>query len=263
MLKEAALPEETIEHILTFLPVKYTCVSKRFHSLILSNQKFAQSQFRAARDRKTNTQRLLYTVNAGKLESLDLDTPLFGDPSTVRELRFPSRPPARDVSLLCSWNGILFLGFGPFGEYIFYMWNPSTGFLKQLPDPDFLPNNYEVLAYGIGAHAWETLEVDSDEFSFVSDQGILLKEALHWVDNRDDQILAFDLGQEETHKFRKMLRPRDFSDDGGYDYVNHLGVSAGGCLSVAHYLRASLDYIDVWVMGEYGVRDSWTKLLAL
>nr|XP_011466628.1 PREDICTED: F-box protein CPR30-like isoform X2 [Fragaria vesca subsp. vesca] len=114
------------------------------------------------------------------------------------------------------------------------------------------------------AHAWETLEeVDSDEFSFVSDQGILLKEALHWVDNREDQILAFDLGQEETHKFRKMLLPRDFSDDGGYNYENHLGVSAGGCLSLAHNLRASLDYIDVWVMGEYGVRDSWTKLFNL
>ncbi|KAL6142026.1 hypothetical protein ACLB2K_060310 [Fragaria x ananassa] len=154
-MEEAALPEETIEHIVTFLPVKsllrYTCVSKRFHSLILSNPKFAQSQFRAARDRKTNTQRLLYTTNAHKLESLDLDTPLFGDPSTVRELRFPSQLPARDVSLLCSCNGIVFLAFGAFfGVYIFYMWNPSTEFLKKLPDPDFFPNNYEVLAYGVG-----------------------------------------------------------------------------------------------------------------
>ncbi|KAL6145890.1 hypothetical protein ACLB2K_056574 [Fragaria x ananassa] len=288
-MADLTLPEHMILLILSFLPVKslirFTCVSKRFHSIILSDPNFAKSQFRAAHDRKTLAQRLLYSPTVPKLESLDLDSPSFKHPSSVRKHKLPSAPAHDDVLPLGSCNGIVFLAFD---DKIIYSWNPSTGFFKKLPDPGFSPNKNELSVYGVGqlpatddyrvfvvstdyaddknelamfssrAKAWKKLEVDFDEFCFCSNQGIHLNEALHWLDT-SKEIVAFDLGQEEKHKFRKMLLPRDFNDGGGDYYENHLGVSAGGYLSLARNLYVCDDSVDIWVMGEYGVRDSWTK----
>ncbi|XP_004305239.1 PREDICTED: uncharacterized protein LOC101302094 [Fragaria vesca subsp. vesca] len=196
-MAETTLPVELIVLILTWLPVKslirFTCVSKRFRSIILSDPKFAKSQLRAAHDRKTLTQRLLYSPTVPELESLDLDSPSFDDCSSLRKHKLPLDPADSYALPLGSCNGI----------------------------------------------------------------GILLNEALHWLDT-SKEIVAFDLGQEK-HKFRKMLLPLDFNDGGGDYYENHLGVSAGGYLSLARNLYVCGDCIDIWVMGEYGVLESWTK----
>ncbi|XP_062006207.1 uncharacterized protein LOC133723395 isoform X2 [Rosa rugosa] len=70
------------------------------------------------------------------------------------------------------------------------------------------------------------------------------------------------LEEEEEHRFRKMLLPNFHNVTLGPQY-SHLGVSVGGCLSLAGYLLDATDCIDVWVMREYDVRDSWTKLFNL
>ncbi|KAL6145888.1 hypothetical protein ACLB2K_056572 [Fragaria x ananassa] len=286
-MAETTLPVELIVLILTWLPVKslirFTCVSKRFRSIILSDPKFAKSQLRAAHDRKTLTQRFLYSPTVPELESLDLDSPSFDDCSSLRKHKLPLDPADSYALPLGSCNGIVFLAFD---DNIIYTWNPSTGFLKKLPDPGFSRNGNELILYGVGylsatddyrvfvvsadyendkevamfssrAKAWKTLEVDFDESCFCSNQGILLHEALHWLDT-SKEIVAFNLGQEK-HKFRKMLLPLDFNDGGGDYYENHLGVSAGGYLSLARNLYVCGDCIDIWVMGEYGVLESWNK----
>ncbi|XP_004305233.1 PREDICTED: F-box protein CPR30-like [Fragaria vesca subsp. vesca] len=289
-MEEANLPEEMIVLILTWLPVKsllrFTCVSKRFHSIILSDPKFAKSQFEAARDRKTLDHTLIYSVKGPRFGSLDLGTPSFGDPSSARNLNLPFQSPAPAVALLGSCNGIVFLAFD---EKIVYVWNPSTGFFKKLPHPVFSPIENGFLIYGVGylpatddyrvlvvsvdciddkdgaavyssrAHAWKTLEVAA--FSSFSFEGTLLKEALHWLSIRNE-IFAFDLTQQEEYKFRKMLPPLCVGDDNGQNH-GHLGVSAGGCLSLACCSTDAADCIHVWVMREYDVRDSWTKLFNL
>ncbi|KAM5576789.1 hypothetical protein ABKV19_007567 [Rosa sericea] len=140
MAETEDLPEEIIVNIFTWLPVKslirFTSVSKRLHSVILSDPKFAQSQFNAARQQKTLNRRLLVSTDAPRLESLQLDdTPSFGEPSSVRKLSFPFPPrPGGCVKLLGSRNGLVFVAVD---EKLFYIWNPSIGFLKQLPDPGF------------------------------------------------------------------------------------------------------------------------------
>nr|XP_011466626.1 PREDICTED: F-box protein CPR30-like isoform X6 [Fragaria vesca subsp. vesca] len=239
-MEKAALPEEIIEHILTFLPVKslirFTCVSKRFRSIILSDPKFAQSQFQAVRDRKTLDHRLLYSIDGPRFESLDLKTPSFGDPSSVRKLKLPFPSPSSAVVLLGSCN--------------------ADDYRVLVVSMDCIDVKNEGAIYSSKAHAWKTLE--ADVLSIISYQGTFLKEALHWLDTQDE-IEAFDLTQQEEHKFRKMLLPRDFNDGGGDYYENHLGVSAGGYLSLARNLYVCGDSVDIWVMGEYGVRDSWTK----
>ncbi|KAL6142044.1 hypothetical protein ACLB2K_060327 [Fragaria x ananassa] len=196
-MEEANLPEEIIMHILSFLPVKslirFTCVSKRFHRLF----------FMTAKPQLVDSSAPL-VLNS---EHLDLESPSFGDPSSVRELNFPS-PSCKSGLLQC---------------FFFYDKNESA-------------------IYSSRSQAWKTLEVDFDVFSVVYNQGILLKEALHWVHDRD-KILAFDLApEEEEHKFRTMLLPRvDY-------YFNRLGVSpsTGGCLSLVRFRQSSADGIHVY-----------------
>ncbi|XP_062005047.1 F-box/kelch-repeat protein At3g06240-like [Rosa rugosa] len=305
-MEETNLPEEIIVLILSWLPVKsllrFTCVSKRFHFIILSNPKFAKSQFQAARERKTLDHRLLYNTTVPPLESLDLETlPLFGDSSylerrllyskiaprleslhlettsfgdrsSVRKLQFPFQPPVGRLSLLGSCNGIVFIAFD---ERVFYIWNPSTGFFRKLPDPGSLCDQRFLFNYGVGylsatddykifiatdvyaifssrAQAWKKLEVYSE--SPPSYRGTLLNEALHWL-NQENGIVAFDLAHE---KFSKMTMPN--FDERSLNQFGYLGVSAEGWLSFALSLWNARDCIQVWVMKEYGVHDSWTKL---
>ncbi|KAJ6688848.1 hypothetical protein OIU85_005293 [Salix viminalis] len=66
-------------------------------------------------------------------------------------------------------------------------------------------------------------------------------------------IVAFDLAQE---MFEEVVQP-DYGE-GGYERV--LGVLQGWLCVMCNYpgVRA-----DVWVMKEFGVRDSWTKLFSI
>ncbi|KAL6227475.1 hypothetical protein ACLB2K_001433 [Fragaria x ananassa] len=122
------LPEEIILNIFSRLPVKslirFTCVSKRLHSIILSDPKFAESQIKAARRQKTLNRILL--SNAPKPLRVPSDRPPSEEPSSVK------KPP--HVNLLGSCNGLVFVAVG---EKLFYIYNPSTGLLKQLPDRSF------------------------------------------------------------------------------------------------------------------------------
>ncbi|KAL6145904.1 hypothetical protein ACLB2K_056587 [Fragaria x ananassa] len=209
-MEEANLPEEMIVLVLTWLPVKslirFTCVSKRFHSIILSDPKFAKSQFQAARDRKTLDHTLIYSVNGPRFGSLDLGTPSFGDPSSARKLNLPFGSPAPAVALLGSCNA-------------------TDDYRVLVVSVDCIDDKDEAAVYSSRAHAWKTLE-------------------------------------QEEYKFRKMLPPLCVGDDNGQNH-GHLGVSAGGCLSLACCSTDAADCIHVWVMREYDVRDSWTKLFNL
>ncbi|XP_004305240.1 PREDICTED: F-box protein CPR30-like isoform X1 [Fragaria vesca subsp. vesca] len=282
-----ALPEEITVIILSWLPVKslirFTCVSKRFRSIILSDPNFAKSQFHAAHDRKILHHRLLcarllcsFTPGLPLFKSLDLETPSFGHHSSVRELKFPSPSPTTSISLLGSCNGIVFLAFS---KKVFCVWNPSTGFFKELPDPGLLYDENHSFRYGVGylsatdeyklfirsaqysvfssrAQTWKRLEVFPESCPF-SIRGTLLNEALHWI-SHGNGVMAFDLAQE---KFRKMTLP-DYYDEYNINQCADLGVTAEGCLSFAFSTGHASDCICVWVMKEYGVLDSWTKLFS-
>lgn len=104
-------------------------------------------------------------------------------------------------------------------------------------------------------------------------EGVLASESLHWLackkpkSDAKDLIAAFSLGTEE---FKEVDQP-GYSDKGKelYKYVAVLG----GCLSIlVHYndaegeerFNGSKDsHVDMWIMKEYGVKESWTKLFTL
>ncbi|KAM5576792.1 F-box protein CPR1-like [Rosa sericea] len=298
MAETEELSEDIIVNILIWLPVKslirFTSVSKRLHSIILSDPKFAQSQLKAARQQKTLSRRLLVSTETLPIESLHLgDTPSFGEPSSVRKLSFPFQPqPGGSVKLLGSCSGLVFVAVD---NKSLYIWNPSIGFLKQLPDPGFPLDDNVLPYYGVGylsatddykvlvascdfwsgeievkmfssrTHIWQRIESPcrSDFRLFRGrGQGTLSNDAFHWLNYRDDdeeeehEIVSFDL---EEEVFRRMPLP-NFEHDG--KTFCKLGV-CGGCLCVSRYPDGAFDSIDFWVMREYGVTASWIMLFSL
>ncbi|XP_062012849.1 F-box protein CPR1-like [Rosa rugosa] len=258
-MAETDLPEDVILNILSWLPVKslirFTSVSKRFRSIILYDPKLARTQFEAACQRKTLSCRLIFHTVTRRLESLDLDTPSYGDISSSRKLSFPFEEPGSDISLLGSCNGLVFVAFG---EVDFYIWNPATRFFMELPKPGFsdglwlryygagylsATDDYKVFAasydvygptremkmFSLRAHVWKTIQHPGHDKA--SDEGTLLNEAIHWLVG--NEILAFDFAQEE---FRTMRLPdhHEIQDPFGVGYV---GVSEG-CLCVCGHRRS-------------------------
>ncbi|XP_024156358.1 F-box protein CPR1-like [Rosa chinensis] len=88
--------------------------------------------------------------------------------------------------------------------------------------------------------------------------GTLLNEALHWLEMFDDVIVAFNLADEE---FRTMPLPVVEDDYDGV-YFRHLG-DFGGCRCVFGKADTNAGSMDLWVMRESDVGNSWTRLFNL
>lgn len=94
-------------------------------------------------------------------------------------------------------------------------------------------------------------------------KGTLSNEAVHWLRrmvgeaSRRYAIIAFDLAKEE---FREVPLPNLTKDDEHDSFSRNVGVLLGGCLCVSSYKEHCSKYSQLWVMMEYGVGVSWTKL---
>ncbi|XP_024200091.1 F-box protein CPR1 [Rosa chinensis] len=226
-MAETDLPEDVILNILSWLPVKslirFTSVSKRFRSIILYDPKLARTQFEAACQRKTLSCRLIFHTVTRRLESLDLDTPSYGDISSSRKLSFPFEEPATRFFMELPKPGF------SDGLWLRYY---GAGYLSATDDYKVFAASYDVNGptremkmFSLRAHVWKTIQHPGHDKA--SDEGSLLNdEAIHW--SVGNEILAFDFEQEE---FRTVCLPdhHDIQDPFGVSYV---GVSEG-CLSVA------------------------------
>ncbi|XP_004296214.1 PREDICTED: F-box/kelch-repeat protein At3g23880-like [Fragaria vesca subsp. vesca] len=289
----AYLPEELTVKVLERLPVKslirFTSVSKRWRFIILSDPEFAKSQFQIASQHQTFRHRaLVSTSNETEIESHNLLS------SSSPKLRCPFILPRTAVKLICSCNGLVCALLLPLKH--FYIWNPSTGFFSKLPEPVGYPlknrslficgfgylsasDDYKLIAklkddmFGDGydydyyfdvvvvmlifsskANSWKRTEAPVG-YHF-NGAGILSNEVVHWMDKRNDMaIVAFDLAEEE---FRGM--PLPVVDGGELGFLRAYGDSL--CVFDLAKVCTSCS-IDMWVMKEYGVDDSWMKLFKL
>nr|XP_011457612.1 PREDICTED: F-box protein CPR30-like [Fragaria vesca subsp. vesca] len=301
-MSDKHIPEDIIVRIFSRLPVKslfrFTCLSKRWCSIILSDSNFAKSHSKTAVEQQTRGFCRLLLYDRRRLSSSELKTPLFGDDSTVRKLSCPFRQ-RRGIFLLCSGNGLVCAVNFDDDDENFYIWNPSTGFFKQVPHHRVSASTpYGITYHGCGylsatddfkflvagkekkekkqvveilswrAQVWKAIEVPKD--MFIECNGILLNEALHWlgvhVSGGDKVLFAFDLAKEE---FRRMSMPILDEGDKLFDGIT---VSMGKCLCLYRFLEGSYfrkhfgeqnSCIDLWMMREYEVGDSWTKFCRL
>ncbi|KAB1201526.1 hypothetical protein CJ030_MR0G003213 [Morella rubra] len=274
------LPEDIIVEILLQLPVKpllrFRCVSKRWFSLI-SDPHFAKSHFKRASER---TQRLLLSTSL-RLGSLEVDKP-FGNGSAVKKLNFPFKQRGRRVKILGSCNGLVCVSL--YGHKDFYIWNPSTGDCRKLPDPAIAVHRKNIYIHGFGydsstddykllvgsyplprpsreaegklfslkSNSWKTVANLFNPEEYCESAGIFSNGALHWqAELIDPRIIAFDLAEE---KFREVPMPDEYDDELNEELYFHTLKNLGGRLCFTCYRRTR---VELLAMMEYGVLESW------
>lgn len=282
----ANLPVEVITEILSRLPVKSllrcrsTC--KCWRTLIDT------THFILFHLTKSHT--ALIIRHRSHLYSLDPQT-LNCDHKPL-ELTHPLMCYSNSIKVLGSCNGLLCIS--NVADDI-ALWNPSLRRHRILPADRFhrpesslfaarvygfgfdaLSNDYKLVSityfvdlhnrtfdsqvqlYTLKSDAWRNLPNMPYALCCARTMGVFVSSSLHWVVTRKlepdqpDLVVAFDLTRE---RFREV--PLPVTVTGNFDMEVAL---LGGCLSVVENRGNAF---DVWVMREYGLRDTWVKLFTL
>ncbi|KAK8630315.1 hypothetical protein V6N13_079113 [Hibiscus sabdariffa] len=287
----ATLSSDIIPEILRRLGVKdllrFRCVSKPWCSLI-DDPDFIKLQL--SHSLKTSTH-LSLVLRDSYLFSVDFDSP-----KAAQKLDNPFLDEGVGTEIWGSCNGLLALYNG--GEEM-ALWNPSTRKSQMLSFTEIEFPRYfcltQFIVYGLGhdpiSDDYKLIQMvqlydEEDNDSFVSEvkvyslrtnswrrikdfpfylkyrraYGVLANNALHWVVSKRPEsdtrsfVVAFDLGTEE---YRVVELP-DCLDQGFHMNVRSMGGSL--CL-IANYWKVHV--VDIWVMKEYGVKESWIKLVSV
>ncbi|XP_061998812.1 F-box/kelch-repeat protein At3g23880-like [Rosa rugosa] len=239
------IPEDIIVDILSRLPVKslirFRCVSKRWRSIV-SDPQLAKLQFQVASEKKTQSRRLVFYRNDSDIESLDLETPWSS--SSIRKLTgpFEHRDRISHIEVLGSCNGLVCVAT-PRSVTPLYIWNPSTGFSLKLPGFSNNETNCSQISYcGFG-------------YVLATDDYKVLVAAYSW--DNEAETLEVKIFSTRSGLWKRIESPFKFCPT--YLY------SCGGCLYGFCFgpYAACDDSDELWVMREYGVSDSWTKLFNL
>ncbi|XP_051125747.1 F-box protein CPR1-like [Andrographis paniculata] len=279
------VPQDVIKLVLYRLPPKsllrFRSVCKAWCSLIDSKE-FINEQLRQSRESNSNRSVLL---DSDELFHLRFDDKLV----RLDTGNFPCEP----KSVVVSCNGLVLIS-SAYDNIV--LWNPSTRKVNKLPStpldfPDYTVfmqvrcafgydskhDDYKVIRvvqpigesevgsecfpcakmYSLRSNSWKTIA----DFPYVlpgeTNWGGYLNDTLHtFVEsgNRSGSIMAFDLAKEEHYEFPKPE----------YNRADCCLVSVEvmqGYLTLA-ISRESINS-EIWVMKEYGVKESWVKLLAL
>ncbi|KAG2684445.1 hypothetical protein I3760_10G077600 [Carya illinoinensis] len=288
----ASLPKDLLICILCHLPVKpllqFRAVSKSWRHLF-DSPVFVHLHLKNSIGTGSNLALILQKDSV--LYSVELD--LLNDPV---ELAHPLMCYSHRIQVLGSCNGLLCIA--NVAEDIAF-WNPAIRQHKFLPFLPAEPNKNSGSSY-LGARVYgfgydqvhddhklvrisqfinlrndgfvskvkvyslrENELRDSEDMPYVlcytKKNGTLASGCLHWVVNRKfkfddaDLIVAFDLTVE---RFREVPMPECAVEKFQID----VGVLGGCFCMVANYYDI---HVDVWVMKEYGVKESWAKLFTV
>ncbi|XP_019175214.1 PREDICTED: F-box/kelch-repeat protein At3g23880-like isoform X2 [Ipomoea nil] len=285
----ANLPQEIIAEVLARLPVecllRFRCVSKSWLALI-STHHFVNTHLHVCKNKHESSRNRLFLIASfsglGKICSISSIVPENSSPTLVELSRF-SKSPCRSPRILGSCNGLLCLSTVHFK---LILWNPSTRKSREFPDSfiqtksgcyirygfgyDERTNDYKVVkmfsfeknggrhenivkAYSLRANSWTMMSGFSSAYIY-GKCGVFLNGAIHWEIRDTDSwdIVALDLG---TERYRTMALPR--AENGKFYWT--LGVSRGCLLACCFYYPKRT---HLWVMKEYGVAESWTKVVS-
>ncbi|KAA8516857.1 hypothetical protein F0562_017325 [Nyssa sinensis] len=286
------LPEEVVVDIVSRLPVKsllkFRCVSKPWCALIDSTN-FMKSHLKRSIETKNNMSLIL--DDEDQLYSID-----FESFDKAVKLDHPLKNEIFQTEVLGSCNGLLCLSNT---EEDIVLWNPSIRKHRKLPftpiefrsgfycqfivygfGHDVVNDDYklvrmvqfyvedndsfcsEVTVYNLISNSWRRIPDFPYYLRYKQVNGVLASGALHWVVTREPEsdtaalIAAFDIGTED---YRLVPQP-EYSDTNFHMNVRVIGDD----LSIfCNYYFAHSARIDIWVMKEYGVKESWTKLFSV
>ncbi|XP_016490847.1 F-box/kelch-repeat protein At3g23880-like [Nicotiana tabacum] len=284
------LPAELVTEILSKVRVKpllrFTCVSKSWLALI-SGQEFIKSHLNLSANNKDNTHHRLI-LNFGRyLKQWSLKSLLYESVTEASTLYYPMKIPKRSFRIVGSVNGLICLADS---SKDLVLWNPSIRKYKKLPNfktnfwdvswfvygfgydefrddykvvgcfyYDYSSFDVEVGIYSLKSDSWKSICSLPDGMGFLIELGKFVNGKLHWVNNINDysyegcNIISIDLVDE---KWETVEQPS--YEEGDIDL--QLGLF-GSDLSI--YINNEGKHVSVWVMKEYGVRESWTKMFTI
>ncbi|KAL3506324.1 hypothetical protein ACH5RR_031706 [Cinchona calisaya] len=278
------LPHDVIVEVLLRLPVKsllkFKCVSKSWCSLI-SSKKFAKAHLDISSNATATytSHRLLFSTGYhSELKWSPLQSALYYNAPHIEASDIECPVNYSDMLLIGSSNGLVCIIIHQ--KYI-YLWNPSIRKSKKLPHPGFNPKFFSCTLFGFGYDKLnddykvvgiKNTEFGNNEFELYSrktnswkriedykynglprQQFDFLDGKLHFILDiffaSESKIVSFDLAKET---FGEMAYPDPFY------LVRSLGV-LGGCLAILG-TQYAINGVDVWIMMDYGVKESWTKV---
>ncbi|XP_058723822.1 F-box/kelch-repeat protein At3g23880-like [Vicia villosa] len=280
------LPFEIMVEILSRLPVNFLMqlqsVCKSWKSLI-SDPNFAKKHFRLS----TTRHHLLITYTNPSREFVLTAYPLSSrftelTATTATQLEYPLINRNRFDQIVDSCHGILCFALD---QRFALLWNPSIRKFTKLPSLDNpkLKGSYTIYGFGythfsdsykvvavycyesdgsyktqvkvhtLGTNAWRKIQDFPSGVPF-DDSGKFVGGTINWLASRDSffscVIVSLDL---EKESYQDLLQP-------DYGEVVVLTISLGVLRECLCILSHSDTFSDVWLMKEYGNKDSWTKL---
>ncbi|PHU29882.1 hypothetical protein BC332_01975 [Capsicum chinense] len=289
MSKSETLPEETIVDILSRLPAKfigqYRCLSKQWCNF-LSDPLFIKAHLTLHAHKQEK--KLIFISASQALKTIAFNhNPQNGliIDAISRNINFPKLEDNWS-NVACSCNGLVLVRNQ---EHIMFLINPTTLECHRIPTFHLaLPHGNSCSVYGLGydfaTDDYKTVtlsehlrgHIDStflDVYSMKMDlwrrlesipynlltnlsggtPGVLVNGALHWMASKTSSvvIIAFDLSDE---KFLEVPAPSTLDKND----LDLYGLTAlRGCLCMFSAILE--DEIDVWMMREYRVEESWTR----
>ncbi|XP_006358425.1 F-box/kelch-repeat protein At3g23880-like [Solanum tuberosum] len=281
------LPEELVTEILSRLPVKsllkFMCVSKSWLALI-SSPEFVKTHLSLNANNNEYTRHKVMMFERTAYTFRDCSVSCLFNNSSIRanNLDYPRQVPCC-FYMVGSVNGLICL-VSQLKE--FFLWNPSIRKYKKLSNSktktnlvysvygfgyDEFHDDYKVVVIFIIRRDDFSLQIEVKEYSLKSDSwrtvdncpsitplqqsGMFVNGKLHWVSIIDlkRNIISFDLAY---GKWGEMELPCYWN--GGRGEVLSLGSDR-----LVFCDCDEIYMLDVWLMKEYGVKESWMKMFTI
>ncbi|KAK4783723.1 hypothetical protein SAY86_018091 [Trapa natans] len=292
------LPFELITEILLRVPTKdllrCRCVSKRWRFLI-DNPCFVHQQL--AHSIQSFSNQTLFIRHKSVLRIIDLNSLAQDDSAgasvSLTEINYPLMCYSDEIKLLGSCNGLICLSNAADDIII---WNPSLrkhrflpnfsvkarkrsqmpllsvcvygfGFVHNSEDYKLLrllqyisqPAESDVCVYSMASNSWRRIHNLPYSLIYPRKMGVFVNMALHWIMTPEltldspNYIVGFNL---ESEDFSVIPQPEIL------DQSCEIDVAVLDCClcMVASYKDTG---VDVWIMNNYGKKDSWSKLFSI
>ncbi|XP_026379935.1 F-box/kelch-repeat protein At3g06240-like [Papaver somniferum] len=235
---------------------------------------------------------LMYSIDYSSITSTpDLSCEYLGNEAILMDYPFEYKE-GMEIRILGACNGLFCFYISTDTEISICIWNPTTKY-KEIQHCDFHINpkhssragfgydsktgDYKMVriaeyqksdyckveVYTFGLHSSKTVHIFPYNYPrHVAFGGVFLNGALHWVSNlwkhdNPNNIVSFDISNEKLMDVQLPEKSIMYPEDSNTRLFKKVGV-LGDCLSLV-LVDTKLVQAEVWVMQEYGARESWTK----
>ena len=286
------IPNEIVLEILYLLPVKslmrLKCVCKSWR-LMISDPDFAKKQLIVAKKEPGNLDNLRLILHSPYLRIKSCSLPsIFYDPFSYSiNHDYPGRDLGVINEIVGSYNGLVCICIRDMEKDTIFVWNPSIRESRMLPSRPFeqlfylvsyafgydsITDDYKVVrvvscsvdelyeykveVFSLKSNSWRKIR-NFPYLLFIDEAGKHVNGSINWAVSRDRNndhwfIASLNLA---TESYQVVQQP-----DCAVETMKPILRVLGGQLCVMFEYDET---IDLWIMQEYGVKESWRKLVTV